>query len=273
MIKCMDWPISVCSWSLGNDFDALGALREQTGVDTLNFAVLPAVEAGGEGYLAKVKSEGYNISATMINFPQEDYSSLEAIKATGGIVPEEYWGENKKRILDALDITVELGVKYLLMHFGFLSHSDEAGYKSFCEKVEFLAKSAREKGVVFLMETGQESAGELLRFLEEINDEALAVNFDPANMILYNKDEPLDGVVKLAGWIKHIHIKDAIRTKVPGTWGSEVVWGTGEVGGDEFLRKLKGIDFESALDIEREAGDNRLEDIKTAIEALKNFEG
>jgi len=50
MIKCNDWPISVCSWSLGNDFQALAALREQTGVDTLNFAVLPALEAGGEQY-------------------------------------------------------------------------------------------------------------------------------------------------------------------------------------------------------------------------------
>jgi len=37
------------------------------------------------------------------------------------------------------------------------------------------------------------------------------------------------------------------------------------------LRKLKEIDFEGALAIEREAADNRLEDIKTAVEALKNF--
>jgi len=207
----------------------------------------------------------------MINFPQEDYSSLEAIKATGGIVPQEYWAENKKRILDAIDITVELGVKYLLMHFGFLSHSDQDAYKSFCEKVEFLAEHARQKGVVFLMETGQESAAELRAFLEQMDNETLAVNFDPANMILYNKDEPLDGIVKLAKWIKHIHIKDAVRTTVPGTWGAEVVWGTGQVGSDKFLSKLKEINFEGALAIEREAGDNRLDDIKTAVDALKNF--
>ena len=92
-------------------------------------------------------------------------------------------------------------------------------------------------------------------------------------MILYDKDEPTEAVGELADWIKHIHIKDALRTQRPGTWGREVVWGTGQVGDVEFLRALKQINFGGALAIEREAGDRRLGDIKTAVEALVGFAG
>lgn len=43
-----------------------------------------------------------------------------------------------------------------------------------------------------LMETGQESAEDLVA--ETLNYPNVLLNFDPANLILYNKDEPLDGL-------------------------------------------------------------------------------
>jgi len=58
----------------------------------------------------------------------------------------------------------------------------------------------------------------------------VAVNFDPANMILYDKGDPIEAVRTLGPWIKHLHVKDATRTEQPGTWGAEVPWGTGQVG-------------------------------------------
>ena len=87
MIKCNDWPISVCSWSLANDFDKLDILREKTGLSHISLALAPALD-GDEGYLAKVRADGWQISSTMVHFPQENYTTLESIKATGGIVPE-----------------------------------------------------------------------------------------------------------------------------------------------------------------------------------------
>jgi len=74
-------------------------------------------------------------------------------------------------------------------------------------------------------------------------------------------------------WIKHVHIKDALYTQTPGRWGVEVPWGAGQAGGGEFLKVLKQINFVGALAIEREAGDDRLGDIKTAVEALNGFAG
>ncbi|MBN2457307.1 MAG: sugar phosphate isomerase/epimerase [Sedimentisphaerales bacterium] len=273
MIKCNDWPISVCTWSLGNDFDKLGQLRDQTQINHLNFAVAPAMEKAGDKYLARLDKEGWQISCTMISFPQEDYSTLESIKVTGGIIPDDYWDKNKNLVLQAIDITNQLGIEYLMFHFGFLDHSDKDGISKFTDRVKLLANAAAEKKVTLLMETGQETATDLRRFIEQLNHPAIAVNLDPANIILYDKGEPIEAVRTLAQWIKHIHIKDAVRTKTPGSWGSEVPWGTGEVKSTEFLKALQEINFAGALAIEREGGTNRLGDIKTAAEALINFAG
>jgi sugar phosphate isomerase/epimerase len=53
-------------------------------------------------------------------------------------------------------------------------------------------------------------------------------------VILYGKGNPVEAVGILGPWIKHVHIKDAIATQTPGKWGSEVVWGTGEVDAEKF---------------------------------------
>jgi sugar phosphate isomerase/epimerase len=268
MIKCNDWPIGVCTWSLGNNFDKLGALRAQTQLNHCHLAISPVLSEGGENYLKRVRKDGWEVTATMIDFAQEDYSTLESIKATGGIVPDQYWQANRERVFDAIDITAELGVKYLTLHFGFLDMADADAVAKMAGRVRVLADAAAEKNVQLLMETGQETAAELRRFLEELSHPALGVNFDPANMILYDKGDPTEAVQTLAGWVKHVHIKDAIRTKAPGTWGAEVTWSTGQVGSAEFLKALKKIGFAGALAIEREAGDDRLGDIKAAIMAL-----
>jgi sugar phosphate isomerase/epimerase len=121
------------------------------------------------------------------------------------------------------------------------------------------------------METGQESAEELQRFVETLNHPNVMLNFDPANLILYNKDEPLSAFRRLAPWVRHVHIKDAIRTTKPGTWGSEVVWGSGQVNSFAFLDTLAECGFEGAVAIEREAGNQRVKDIATAVRRLMAY--
>jgi len=126
---------------------------------------------------------------------------------------------------------------------------------------------------MLLMETGQETAGCLRELLEELRHPALGVNFDPANMILYDKGDPVAAVRTLGPWIRHVHIKDAVRTKQPGTWGAEVPWGDGEVGTTAFLDALKEVGFAGVLAIEREAGNNRLGDIQLAADRLARYGG
>ncbi len=268
MIKCNDWPIGVCTWSLQNDFDKLNILRDDTGLSHLHLAVSPALEENGREYLARIEKENWEISATMIDFAQEDYTTMQAIKATGGIVPDECWEKNRQKVFDAINVTVGLGVEDLSLHFGFLDLEDFAQAKKLYDRAKLLGDRAGEKGIRILMETGQETIAELDEFLKELNHPAFGVNFDPANIILYDKGNPVEAVGTLSAWIKHVHIKDGIRTQTPGTWGQEVSWGSGQVGSNEFLNALQEINFAGALAIEREAGDDRLGDIKIAVERL-----
>ena len=70
-------------------------------------------------------------------------------------------------------------------------------------------------------------------------------------------------------WIRQIHVKDACVTKKPGTWGTEVPWAEGEVGGRTFLDTLKELGYKGNFIIEREGGDARVKDINLAKERLE----
>jgi sugar phosphate isomerase/epimerase len=250
--------------------DGVADAMKKIGIDHVHLGVRPGLEAKAEQFLAAVEKQQWTVSATMIDFPQEDYSTLESIKVTGGVGPDEYWEKNQELFLGATDLTVQLGVKYLTMHAGFIDESDAAYAEKFYERIRSLADAAGEKNIMLLLETGQETAEELRHFMEELDHPAVGVNFDPANMILYDKGQPLEAVKVLAPWVKHIHIKDATRTKTSGTWGAEVPWGNGEVQTEAFLNTLAEIGFDGTLAIEREAGDDRFGDVKLAAERLSS---
>jgi sugar phosphate isomerase/epimerase len=114
------------------------------------------------------------------------------------------------------------------------------------------------------LETGQETAPELADLLHKLNHPNIGVNFDPANMIMYDKGDPVKALRTLAPWVRQVHIKDAKRAKVPGTWGAEVPVGTGEVDWRAFFTAFKQVIFNVNLAIEREGDDNRVADIRAA---------
>jgi L-ribulose-5-phosphate 3-epimerase len=270
-MKCKNWPIGVCSWSLQTDVDGVAEAMKKIGLDHVHLGIRAALGAEGANVLAAIQKQDWTISATMIDFPQEDYSTLETIKVTGGVAPDDCWEQNRDLFFGAADVTAKLGVKYLSMHAGFVDETDAAYAKKFYDRIRCLADAAGEKDLILLLETGQETADELRSFMEELNHSAMGVNFDPANMILYDKGNPIEAVTVLAPWIKHIHIKDATRTLQPGTWGAEVPWGDGQVQPEAFLNALLDIGFDGALAIEREAGDNRFGDVKLAAERLSSL--
>lgn len=259
----MKHPIGICSWSLSNDLSLIQQTMHETGVTHLHLeAAVYAV------FREAIEQNNWTVSCMMLGFPQEDYSSLESIRNTGGIMPDDCWETNRSLALAAIETTANAGVGLLSFHAGFIDHSDAAGYQKFQGRMRELADAAQSKNVVLLLETGQETAQDLRSCLEDLDHPALGVNFDPANMILYGKGDPIDAVKVLAPWISHVHIKDATPANVPGEWGAEVPWGDGEVGAGRFIQTLNEMGYTGALAIEREAGDARAEDIKLAVKRL-----
>jgi sugar phosphate isomerase/epimerase len=85
-------------------------------------------------------------------------------------------------------------------------------------------------------------------------------------MILYGKGDPIEAMELLQPWVKQVHIKDAKHTAAHGTWGTEVAAGEGDVDWETFL---KLIPEDVTLVIEREGGDNRIDDILQAKAMLQ----
>ncbi len=256
--------VGICTWSLKNDVDQVFRTLEESGLSCLHLDV-----SARNAFRDRLVEKGVVVTSTMVAFPQEDYSTLESIKQTGGIIPDDCWERNRRIVFDAIEATADLNVEYLSFHAGFMDHEDAVGFRKFCDRISELADVASEHGVVLLLETGQETADDLSHFLDVIEHPAIGVNFDPANMILYGKGNPIEAVHTLAPWIRHVHIKDAVASTDSCEWGTEVPWGDGEVGSADFMQVLCEIKYNGDLAIEREAGDQRRQDI---IHAAKQLE-
>ena len=271
--------LGVCSWSFQKPLDAVAAEMKKLGLKRIHLALQPFLEGGsrhgaaeGAAALDRVKarlaSGEWKLSATMIGFPQEDYSTLDTIKKTGGVVPDDAWEANKKIVVAGAKLSAELKSPVLTLHAGFLDESDPVALKKYTDRVKFIVDTGGEAGVPVAFETGQETAADLAKFMPTVP--GAGVNFDPANMILYAKGNPVEAVRTLAPWIRHVHLKDAVLTKKPGTWGTEVPWGDGEVNAPRFLAELKAAGYKGNFAIEREGGNDRTGDIALAAKRLLN---
>ncbi len=265
--------IGVCSWSLQPESaeDLVSKLLDLD-IRAVQIALDP-IRENPNGAWSQWQNlctrHGIQMVSGMFTTIGEDYSTLESIRRTGGIVPDETWEENWKRIQADVELAERLNLPFVTFHAGFIPHDpQDPGYAKIVDRVRRIADLFGEEGIVLGLETGQENAETLLRFLNDLERPNVKVNFDPANMILYDQGEPVEAVRKLGSWVYQCHIKDANRTKVPGTWGEEVVVGTGQVDWEAFLKALDEIGFEGWCCIEREAGDQRLEDISTAYEYI-----
>jgi sugar phosphate isomerase/epimerase len=260
--------LAVCSWSLqpANPAALLDALAT-IGISRVQLALDPLREnpAVWGDFPRLARERGVTIVSGMFGTLGEDYSTLETIKATGGVVPDATWETNWRNIQEVAAIAARLGLKTVTFHAGFLPHeeSDPAFAKLLARIEQIAARFARHE-INLGFETGQETAVTLATFLRKLNRPNVGVNFDPANMLLYDKGDPIDALRTLGPWLKQCHIKDARRTRTPGTWGEEVAVGTGEVDWPAFLRTLGTLGYSGDLCIEREAGTQRIADIRTA---------
>lgn len=270
--------IGVCSWSWRLPMKEVAREMAKADVKGIHLALGPfiapdrrhgaAEDAAALAFVKEKVAKGeWVLMCTMIGMVGEDYSTLDTIRETGGIVPDRHWEANKKIVTAGARLTQELGCTYMSTHAGFLDESNPKALKKFVERVTWMRDECRKYGVELILESGQETAEDLAAFLPRVP--GVGINFDPANMILYAKGQPRAAVRVLAPWIKQVHVKDARTTKTPGTWGDEVPWGEGEVGGEAFLAELEALGYKGNYVVEREAGSDRPGDIARAIRDLR----
>lgn len=268
--------LAVCSWSLqpSNAGDLCQKVN-RTGLDRVQLALDPIT--GGDWsidlFAAAFETAQIKLCSGMMTTVDEDYTSLESIKQTGGLRPDKHWEENLERAQSNAKLASALGVDLVTLHAGFIPEPTTSEYHVITDRIKRVNDIFGSHNVELGLETGQERAEDLMVMLDLPNMDAVSVNFDPANMILYGMGDPAQAIEILKDRIAQVHMKDAISTKTPGSWGSEVPAGEGEVDWEHFFRVVDQLPREIDVVIEREAGSNRVQDIKTARSLAIKYQG
>ena len=264
----MSGRVGVCSWSLRpGGPEELAERVLAAGLSAVQLALEPLrTRAWDEGHTRKVLAgAGIEVLSGMMGMRGESYASLASIRATGGLRPDAHWEANLAAARANAALAHRLDLALVSFHAGFLPR--DAGDPERAKLVARLAAvidAFAEEGVAVALETGQEDAETLLGVLEALGRCSVGVNFDPANMLLYGMGEPVEALERLAPWVRQIHVKDARRSPVAGEWGTEVAVGAGEVDWAAFFRVLRARGLDVDLVIEREAGDDRVGDVRAA---------
>ena len=270
-------PVAVCSWSLQAQGPAqLIELVRATGATAVQLALVPLIEnptVWGDTF-AMLADAQIEVVSGMLETVGEDYSSLESIRLTGGVASDASWHATRARAQIVARLAGHARLGLVTFHAGFIPHDEtDSTRETVLERVREISALFAAQGVRIALETGQESAATLVDALRAMKDASIGVNFDPANMILYGMGDPVAAATLLAPYIVQAHIKDAQSATEAGAWGSEVRVGTGSVDWPAFLAALNQAPASIRLAIEREAGVERVADIRAARVVLDRVLG
>jgi sugar phosphate isomerase/epimerase len=190
--------------------------------------------------------------------------------------------ERSKRIMD---MACDLGVDVVTTHIGVVPTSaDHPRYKIMQDACGELCRYADSMKAHFAIETGPETATVLKGFLDGLHSTGVAVNLDPANLVMVTGDDPVQAVYTLRDYIVHTHAKDGVKLRdnipevvyglqtddVPtGRGFLEVPLGEGSVQWPAYLKALDEIGYHGFLTIEREVGPDPVKDISNAVRFLE----
>ena len=192
--------------------------------------------------------------------------------------------EKSKRILD---LAKDLETSIVTTHIGVIPQDpNHDRYKIMQEACFELSQYADELKAHFAIETGPEIALTLKNFLDTLGSKGVAVNLDPANLVMVTGDDPVQAVYTLKDYIVHTHAKDGRRLLIKdpeviyglveeiiqeGKAFIELPLGQGDVDFKKYLQALTDIGYKGFLTIEREVGDNPEADIKLAVDFLNHM--
>ena len=106
--------------------------------------------------------------------------------------------------------------------------------------------------------------------IQDLGEDNLGVNLDPANLLMYGKANPVDALDVFGRYVRDVHMKDGLYPTDGDHLGKEVSLGEGKVNVPALVAKLKSIGYAGPLTIEREiSGDQQIADIRKAIALLE----
>ncbi len=205
-------------------------------------------------FLAKLADYGIQLTCVFGGFEGESYADIPTVTRTVGLVPPETRAARTAEMKAIADFAKQLKCSAVALHLGFIPHDhSDPLYPQVLAVTREICDHCANLGQTLHLETGQETADDLLTFIGDVERDNLFVNFDPANMILYGTGEPIEALKKVGALVRSIHCKDGKWAAKPGQeWGQEVPLGQGDVGMERYLATLLEIGYTGPLTIERE---------------------
>lgn len=271
---------------------------------------------------AIVESFGKDIKEVVKEAPKMGISGLQMYATSGEHAPENMTREKRRELLDMvksnglvfsalcgdlgmgfgnadknpelierskriLELAKDLETDVVTTHIGVVpADKDHPRYAIMQKACKELADFADSLDAHFAIETGPETSDILKAFLDSLESRGVAVNLDPANLVMVAGDDPVKAVHNLKDYIVHTHAKDGIMVNrgnpefiygvthpVPAgyfdiQYFAEVPLGEGNVHFETYLKALDEVGYRGFLTIERECGADPVKDIGTAINHL-----
>lgn len=192
---------------------------------------------------------------------------------TIGIIPRNTRAERVSALKRASDLAKACGVRAVHTHCGFIPEDpNDPSYSEAVGVIKDVASYLNGNGQFFLMETGQETPITLLRAIQDVGLENLAVNLDVANLILYGKGEPVGALDVVGKHVRGMHAKDGLYPTDPYGLGKETAIGKGRVRFPEVIEGLRRLSYTGPITIEREiSGPQQEKDIAESKSYLERL--
>lgn len=227
--------------------------------------------------------------------------ALSADLAAHGLVPTALCGDlgghafhrpaeraaRRTATAQILDLAGDLGCPVVSAHIGVIPEDRQhPRWDAIATALAQVGADADARGVRYAIETGPERSAVLRDLLDRIACPGLAVNFDPANLIMVQGEDAIPAWRTLAPWVVHVHAKDGVRHQPcdaeevyaafaeggfaalearTGTLFAETPLGAGSVDWASLLPVMHATGYRGWLTIERETGPDPVADVAAAV--------
>ena len=260
---------------IGKDHDASMAKVRDLGLPTSQVFV-DEFETELVGKLRQ-SLEKHQIEATslVVGGPGKEVWDFYQGPLTIGLVPRETRAARIAHIKKASDFAKQCGIQAVQTHCGFIPENpNDPVYKETIVAMKEVVGYCKNNGQNFRYETGQETPITLVRAIQDVGLDNQGVNFDLANLILYGKANPVDAIELLGPYVQGIHAKDGLFPTDPKNLGKEVPIGKGKVDFPRIIERLKQLNYQGAVTIEREiSGPQQVADVQEAKAYLEKLIG
>lgn len=255
----------------------IGIVAESTGL-SLRQALVVAARAGAQG--VQVSGVGTLAPDALSDTGRRELRNLFRsfdlalaaldVPVRRGLDVADDLQQRLERVRKSMQLAFELGASRVVVPCPKLpSEESDRRAQLMRESLSALGTYGDRIGCVVALEIGLDPAAKVKEYFATFDTGSLKVTYDPANLLLHGHD-PLANLTPLAGLVAHVHARDA-RSAGLSRGLQEVPVGAGDVDWMALTATLQVLEFDGYLTVDREQGENKLDDITNGVKFLRRF--